>query len=389
MPPDPDVAAAVRLLHRRQAWIRTAVTSFFAFLLSYGAYDSGESQGASAPSWFLDMVIAFGALTVLGIIAAVVCNARLLRLPPAVRAQAAPILARHPDRRRAHHYPPLDRLVWAVAWVGFLLILVVAVVSVPAAVDGAAYLAGAERTATFDPVSYQTNCDRYSCGTITDGVLKTGGGAGAGVSASWQNVVPLGRPFQVREPLWRWGLGLSLIDSSKTALIALIISLMIEAWAVLIVVKVVRLARDGTGTGSSEQRQRPSRSPARSGARRVFFRADPDDAVVESSALRHRERRVTGEGDVPCGARAAEVGGAALCLVEFRMPAGAAQTWLGTQLQPYGVRRPLRSGPGDGREGLPAAGCAGGRAIVAARLRGATRHRAPLSGCTVRPRRTR
>ncbi|HUD78792.1 MAG TPA: hypothetical protein VMR00_13165 [Streptosporangiaceae bacterium] len=244
MPPDPDVAAAVRLLHRRQAWIRTAVTSFFAFLLSYGAYDSGESQGASAPSWFLDMVIAFGALTVLGIIAAVVCNARLLRLPPAVRAQAAPILARHPDRRRAHHYPPLDRLVWAVAWVGFLLILVVAVVSVPAAVDGAAYLAGAERTATFDPVSYQTNCDRYSCGTITDGVLKTGGGAGAGVSASWQNVVPLGRPFQVREPLWRWGLGLSLIDSSKTALIALIISLMIEAWAVLIVVKVVRLARN-------------------------------------------------------------------------------------------------------------------------------------------------
>ncbi|MFZ0048974.1 MAG: hypothetical protein WAL16_24260, partial [Streptosporangiaceae bacterium] len=303
MPPDPDVAVAVRLLRRRQAWIRTAVTSFFAFLLSYAAYGSGESQGASAPSWFLDMVIAFGALTVLGIIAAVVCNARLRRTPPAVRAQATPILARHPDRRRAHHYPPLDRLVWAMAWVGFLLILVVAVVSVPAVVDGAAYLAGAERTATFDPVSYQTNCDRYSCGTITDGILKTGDDAA--VSTSWQNVVPLGKPFQVREPVWRWGLGQSLIDSGKTAVTAVVLGLLIEAWAVLIVIKVVRLARNWRRhrqqrAASSEQRQRPSRSPARSAGLGIFFRADLDDTVVESSALRHRETRVAGEGDVPC-----------------------------------------------------------------------------------------
>jgi hypothetical protein len=44
-----------------------------------------------------------------------------------------------------------------------LAILIVAVVSVPAVVDGVAYLAGAERTVTFDPISHQTNCDRYSC----------------------------------------------------------------------------------------------------------------------------------------------------------------------------------------------------------------------------------
>jgi hypothetical protein len=122
-----------------------------------------------------------------------------------------------------------------------LLILVVAVVSVPAVVDGTAYLADAGRTVTFDPVSYQTNCDRYSCGTITDGILETGG---AGVSASWQNVVPLGRPFQVREPVWRWGLGLALIDSDKTAVIAVAISLLIEGFAVLVLVSLVRLARN-------------------------------------------------------------------------------------------------------------------------------------------------
>ncbi len=237
----PDVAATVRLLHRRQGWSRVVVTSLVAFLLAYGAYANAKSQGAPAPSWFLDMIIALGALTVVSIIAAVVYFARLRRTPPAVRAQAAPIAARHPSRSRAHHYPPLHLVTWALCWVGLLLILVVAVVSLPAIVDGAAYLAGAGKTATFDPVSHQTNCDRYSCGTVTDGILETGGG---GVSASWQNVVPLGRPFQVREPVWRWGLGLALIDSDKTAIIAIAVCLLFEGAAVWVVVKLVRLARN-------------------------------------------------------------------------------------------------------------------------------------------------
>jgi hypothetical protein len=242
MPPDadPDVAATVRLLHRRQGWDRAAITSIIAFLLAYSACASAQSQGAPAPSWFLDMIIVLGALAAVSIIAAVVCSARLRRTPPAVRAQAAPIAAHHPSRPHAHHYPPRHLVTWALRWVGMLLILVVAAVSVPAVVDGTAYLAGAGRMVTFDPVSYQTNCDRYSCQTITDGILETGG---AGVSASWQNVVPLGRPFQVREPVWRWGLGLALIDSDKTAVIALVVSLLIEGFAVLVVVKLVRLAR--------------------------------------------------------------------------------------------------------------------------------------------------
>lgn len=83
-----------------------------------------------------------------------------------------------------------------------LLILVVALVSVSAVVDGTVYLAGAGRTVIFDRVSYQTNCDRYSCQTVTDGILET---ASAGISANWPNVVTLGRPVQVREPVWRWG----------------------------------------------------------------------------------------------------------------------------------------------------------------------------------------
>ncbi len=37
-----------------------------------------------------------------------------------------------------HHYPPRQRVSWAFRWVGMLLILVVAVVSVPGVVDGIA-----------------------------------------------------------------------------------------------------------------------------------------------------------------------------------------------------------------------------------------------------------
>jgi hypothetical protein len=66
----------------------------------------------------------------------------------------------------------------------------------------------------------------------------------------------------------------------------------------------------------------------------------------KSSALRDCETRVTGKGDVPCGARAAEVGGAPLCLVELRMPAGSAEPWLRTQLQPGGIRACLEVGLG-------------------------------------------
>src|SRR5580658_8334212 len=57
-PADPDVAAAVRLLHRRQGWRRTAVTSLIVFLLAYGGDANAQSQGAPAPSWFVDIVIA-------------------------------------------------------------------------------------------------------------------------------------------------------------------------------------------------------------------------------------------------------------------------------------------------------------------------------------------
>jgi hypothetical protein len=251
---DPAVAATVRLLHHRQGWARAGVTALFAFALADGAYSSAQSQGTPPPSWFLDIVIALGALTAVSILGAVACTVVLRRKPSAVRAQARPVAARHPSRPQAHHYPPRHRVTWAVRWIGMLLIVFVAAVSVPAVVDGAAYLAGAGKTVIFDPVSYQTNCDQYGCQKTTTGILRTGG---AGVSATWPHVVPLGRPFRVRAPVWRWGLGEALIDSNTIAVVAVLLSLLIEGAAVLVLVKLIRLTRNWVGHRRWQATQAP------------------------------------------------------------------------------------------------------------------------------------
>jgi hypothetical protein len=236
---DPDVAATVRLLHRRQSWGRAAVIGFLAFVLTAGAYSSAASQGTPPPAWFLAIIIALAALTVVGIVAATADTVLLRRRSPQVRAQALPLAAQRPSRPHARHYPPRHRISWVLRQVGMLLFLAVAVVSGPAVVDGVAYLAGAGKTVTFDPLSYQTNCYRGGCQTSTVGILETGG---AGTSATWPRVVPLGTPFQVREPVWRWGLGVTLIDSNGSAVTAIVVSLLIEGTAGLILFHLARLA---------------------------------------------------------------------------------------------------------------------------------------------------
>ena len=125
-----------------------------------------------------------------------------------------------------------------------LLILAVAVVSVPGVFDGVAYLVGAGRTVEFDPVSYQTECYfRSDCQTNTVGFMES---AGAGVEVTWPAVVPLDKPFQVRAPVWRWGLGEAMITSDWIAVGAVLISLLMEGTAVIVVIRLVGLTRNVT-----------------------------------------------------------------------------------------------------------------------------------------------
>lgn len=253
MPPgpesNPDVAATVRLLHRRHGWGRAAVTTFIAFLLAEGGNASAQSQGTPPPSWYEIIVLVLGALTIVGIVAAVADTVVLRRRPAAVLAQAAPLAAHDPSRRHAHHYPPRHWLTWTLRWTGMLLILVVAVLSVPAVFDGAAYLAGAGKTVVFVPAYHDTTCTQYDCQTSTIGILETGG---AGVQATWPDVVPLGRSFRVRQPMWRWGLGEALINNDGIAVAAILISLLMEGTAVLVVIRIIKLA----GNWRRHRRQR-------------------------------------------------------------------------------------------------------------------------------------
>jgi hypothetical protein len=253
---DPAVAATVRLLHRRQGWGRVAITCLVAYLLGAGSSASATSQGTPPPSWFTDITLVAGALTVLAVALAVVDTMLLRRKPPAVRAQAVPLAKHHPRRPHPHHYPPRHRLTWAVAWVGMLVIVLVGVFSVAGVVDGVAYLAGAGKTVTFDPVSYQTDCQyRSGCQTSTEGILETGG---AGTQATWPDVVPLGKPFDVRAPVWGFGLGGSLISSDRIAVVAVLVCLLIEGFAALVVVLAVKLS----GNWLRHRRQRAVPVPA-------------------------------------------------------------------------------------------------------------------------------
>jgi hypothetical protein len=168
-------------------------------------------------------------------------SARLRLRAPEIRARAGKLFAQHQARQSARHYLRWNVLLWAVLWAASLMIVAIAVVSVPAVVNGVAYLAGVEKTVTFDPVSHETVCHtRGGCETVTEGVMETGG---QGTEATWPHVVPLGKPFPIRRPLWEWGLGASLIDSAAIAVVAILISLLMQAFAVFIAVRMATRVR--------------------------------------------------------------------------------------------------------------------------------------------------
>jgi hypothetical protein len=230
---DPGVAASARLLRRRQRWSRAAGTLIVLGLLGWAAGHEASSSGTPPPLWYQLVIAGFGAVGVACAAVAVLQSVRLRRSSQETRASADRIFAQDQARQSARHYPRWNALFQVVLWAGMLMIVAVAVVSVPAVVNGVAYLAGAEKTVTFDPVSHETVCHtRGGCEVVTEGIMETGG---QGTEASWPHEVPLGKPFPIRQPYWQWGLGAALIDSAVIAVVAILVSLLIQAFAVFIV----------------------------------------------------------------------------------------------------------------------------------------------------------
>jgi hypothetical protein len=237
--PDPQVAAAVRLLHRRRGWIWATVISAVAWAVAAGLLGSlapnGTGPGAAVGVVF---VLLLTAAVIVGLVASVVDTVLLRRRYAGVRQQAGARTAHYPARAHASSYPPRHRFTWWYAWFVMAIVLGIGVAALPGMIDGVAYLAGAESTSTFTPTSYGQDCGRSGCHTVTNGVLSNG------ASATWNDEVPIGDPFSVRVPLWDWGFGSALMDGDPSAVVYVILGALFDGFSVLVLIHLVKLGRN-------------------------------------------------------------------------------------------------------------------------------------------------
>jgi hypothetical protein len=240
--PRPGVDAAVRLLHRRRGWGWTGGGSLLALVVFavIGSHLWATANGALGVISGL-VVLVLLALTVAGLVMAVVDTVRLHRHHGAVRDQAGALTSHQPLIAHAYRYPPRHHVS---AWFSRLLLLgclVLAIGYLPGQVNAMAYLTGAAPTATFFPTSYGQDCGRGGCSTITDGTLVAGG---RGVPASWPGLVPLGLPMTVRAPVWDgWGARVSLTGDTADAVVTIIVGLFLDAIGILAGLAFVEMTR--------------------------------------------------------------------------------------------------------------------------------------------------
>jgi hypothetical protein len=233
---DPEVAAVVRLLHRRRGWIWATVISVVAWLTAAGLLGGldpdGSGAGAAVGTVF---VLLLTVAAVVGLVASVADTVRLHRSDAGVRERARERTAHYPARAHAYSYPPRHRFTWVFGWITMLILVGIAVPVLPGLVNGVAYVAGAESSTTFLPLSYGQECGRSGCSPITNGILADGS------SVNWPDRVPLGQAFAVREPVWNWGYGSGLIDGDGTATVDIVLGVVFGGLAVLVLVHLVKL----------------------------------------------------------------------------------------------------------------------------------------------------
>jgi len=233
------LAATVRLVRSRRRWVWTVIGGFLAFLVVISVYSNQyDDVTDTGPVVVLLAAMAIGALTVAALVMAVVITVRLRRRSAAQRARAISSVNRESARKSRS-----GRYDWALASGVLVVGLGAALLFLPGLVNGASYLAGGNKV-TFDPQFHTVSCSYHgqgACSIVTIGTLESGG---AGVRSTWPDDVPLGRPFKVREPVWKWGLGTALIDGDGIAAGAVILSLLFDGLAVLSVIFFVNVMRD-------------------------------------------------------------------------------------------------------------------------------------------------
>jgi hypothetical protein len=236
---DPRVAASVYLLHRRRGWAWTLGGSLVALVAFVAIGTSLWPDGTGSVAVISGFtVILLLALAVVALTAVITDTVRLRRREPSVRAHAASRTSYHPVPAHPFRTPVRHRKSHVVGWVALATFPLLLVVVLPDQVNAVAYLAGAGKTETFLPQSYELVCSRFGCQYWTDGVLQTN----PPVSVTWPNQVPLGQPFSVRQPWWNgWGHPDLMNGGAAGAAIAGV--LLLEVGSVFVGVGLVRVVR--------------------------------------------------------------------------------------------------------------------------------------------------
>jgi Domain of unknown function (DUF4352) len=283
---DAQLARTLHLLHRRRSWGWTAAGGFLAFLLASLVYSDRVSATGSGPVAILIIIMVLAALTIIGLVVAVVDHMLLRRRSAVLRWQAISFEDQYSRRAHAYRYPSRGGFSFLGAWLMLACVLGLGVLFLPGVVNGVSYLSGGN-SVMFVPQSWQTTCSYYStgnvCATSTDGILETGG---AGMTATWPEQVPLNHPFLVREPLWKWGLGAALIDNDRIAIVAICVGLLFIGVAVVIVIFFVKMVRDWLQYRGEKAARGPATVPAGSDGQ-----PQPEAAPQEPLSLTEDEAR--------------------------------------------------------------------------------------------------
>lgn len=294
---DGELGRIARLYHRRRGWawvgfgslIGAVVYLIIGFMLFLNVTGAAE-VAIDVPLFALPV------LAVVGLIAAIIDTVRLRRFDKVARDAARQRVTHHPVYAHAHRFPPKHLGTWALSFLLLLLLPLAVVPLLPQEVNGAAYLLGVERQATFEPVDYVQLCGRNSCDTGTAGYL-----SGSGAEVTLGRKIPLDTTVQVRVPLWDWGTGHNILDSTGDAVGMLVIGLVFNALALLFLAGLVTFARvmrfvsrskrtagaTSAGSGGTPQHSAP---PGRSSVQSRHGRWEPMPPVGSNIGVKHGDQ---------------------------------------------------------------------------------------------------
>lgn len=240
---DHVVAATVNLLHRRRGWSWVLASSLVA-LLALAAIRASLWAGASGALAVLSDValILLLAIAVVAVIMLITDTGRLRRRHADIRTAAASRTSHHPVAHHPFRTPVHDLASHVFLWFILSTVLIVTALSMPDQVNAYAYMAGAGKSATFLPKSYSVLCMAHArgsrCTTATNGVLETD----PPVSVAWNAQVPLGQPFQVRQPVWA-GWTTPTLMNGDTAATGIVGGLIFDLAAVCVIAGFVHMVR--------------------------------------------------------------------------------------------------------------------------------------------------